>query len=254
VTSTKRLLIERLLGLASATSVEDFLPPPRPIAQNLWVVDRRLRLGRPLTLPIRMTVVRLESGGLFIHSPCRPDAALRDALRGLGPVESVVAPNSFHYLALNAFVSAFPAAQVFLAPGLRERRPELPAGTVLEDSAPAAWSGQIDQAVFGPIHNVSEVVFHHRASRTLLLTDLSFNIRDAGSAWERWMWKTNAAWRRFGPSRTARWTLLRDARVVRPFVARLLQWDFDRIIVTHGEVVECGGAALLRRAFARYLA
>jgi hypothetical protein len=107
--------------------------------------------------------------------------------------------------------------------------------------------------VFGPVRGVSEVVFYHRPSRTLLLTDLAFNMRRAANRSERWFWQASAAWQRFGPSRTARWTLLRDAAIVRLFVERVLQWDFDRIIVTHGDVVESAGRPHFREAFAAYL-
>jgi uncharacterized protein DUF4336 len=248
--SAKRSLIDRILNLATPAAVEGDASPPRALADNLWVVDRRIRILGPLTLPTRMTIVRLQGGGLFLHSPCQLDAPTRCAVEALGPVACIVAPNTFHHLFVNDCANAFPTAQVYLAPGLRERRPEVRPGLTLSDTVPVAWQGEIDQLLFGPVRGVSEVVFVHPASRTLLLTDLAFNVRRAASRSEQWLWHASAAWRRFGPSRTVRWTLLRDATIVRPFVERVLQWDFDRIIVTHGDVVERGGRPLFEEAFA----
>jgi hypothetical protein len=46
--------------------------------------------------------------------------------------------------------------------------------------------------------------------------------------------------------------LLREPDLVRPFLARVLAWDFDRIVVGHGEVVERDGRAIFAAAFARW--
>ena len=76
-----------------------------PIADNLWALERPLRfLG--LETGTRMTVARLESGGLFVHSPIPFDAALRAAIAEIGPVEAVVAPCLFHHLSIAAWASA----------------------------------------------------------------------------------------------------------------------------------------------------
>lgn len=57
------------------------------LAADLWAVERRLRVG-PVEIGTRMTVARLDDGGLFVHSPVALDPPLRLALDGLGPVRS----------------------------------------------------------------------------------------------------------------------------------------------------------------------
>ena len=59
--------------------------------------------------------------------------------------------------------------------------------------------------------------------------------------------------RGFGPSRTARLMLLRDRPLVGNFIRRLLEWPIERIIVTHGEVLESDGRKALESAFSAYL-
>jgi hypothetical protein len=100
---------------------------------------------------------------------------------------------------------------------------------------------------------VSEVVFLHRASRTLILTDLAFNMVKAANGVERLYWRLSGVWRRFGPTGLVRHVLLRDATLARAFLARVLAWDFERIVVSHGDVVERDGHAIFQSAFARYL-
>ena len=53
---------------------------------------------------------------------------------------------------------------------------------------------------------------------------------------------------RLGPS-TLDPLLIRDRRAARESLERILAWDFDRIIVSHGEVLESGGHEILRRGY-----
>ncbi len=53
----------------------------------------------------------------------------------------------------------------------------------------------------------------------------------------------------FGPSRLAK-TFMKDKKAIRRGIDRILEWDFDRVTVTHGEVLETNGRALLQQAYA----
>jgi len=246
----RRGLLERLLGLATPVVVGDFTPPVRPLADGLWVIQRKIRLPGGIEIAGHTTIVRLASGGLLVHSPFRLDAAMRRDLDALGRVEHLVAPSTFHYLYLGEHRRAFPDAAVHLVPGLRERRPAVGAGMVLGDGTPAGWEGQIDHAVLGPTRGAAEAALLDRATRTLILTDLAFNMQTASKRLDRWYWQMNGVWQRFGPTKLVHHVLLRDADLVRAFLARVLAWDFDRIVVAHGDVVERDGKRVLRDAFA----
>lgn len=248
----RRGFLDRTLGLARPSVVRDFTPPACAVADGLWVVQRKIHLPGGIDIPTHMTIVRLARGGLLVHSPFRLDEVMRRDLAALGTVVHLVAPSAFHYLYVAEHRRAFPDAEVHVAPALLERRPAVAPGTVLGDTPPSAWAGDLDQAVLGPSRGVSEVAFLHRATRTLVLTDLAFNMQSASKRIERWYWQFSGVWRRFGPTHLVRRVLLSDAEVARAFVARVLAWDFDRIIVSHGNVVERDGHATFRDAFARW--
>lgn len=201
-------------------------------------------------IPTRSLAVRTAHGALVVISPLPDDEARRDVAR-LGPVAHLVAPNSFHHLGLASWASAFPTAQVWLAPGLARRRPELPAGRELGEGAATPFADVLPHTVFAPHDRVSEVAFLHRPSRTLLLTDACFHILDAPRR-DRLGWRLMGVWRRFGPSLTARTLLLRDRACVADWIERICRWDFERIAVAHGELLEGASAATLREAFAAY--
>ena len=195
--------------------------------------------------------MRTADGALAVISPLPDEPAQRD-VAALGRIGALIAPNSFHYLGLASWAAAHPAARVFLAPGLRARRPELPAGDELSEGAWTPFADVLPHTVLGPHRGVSEVAFLHRPSRTMLLTDACFHIREA--PWrDRLGWRLLGAWRRFGPSRTARTILLRDRAEVARFVERLCRLEFERIVVAHGDVLEGAGPATLRAAFRSYL-
>jgi hypothetical protein len=224
----------------------------RQLHESLWVVERPQRFYG-LEVGARMTVVRLADGSLLLHSPVALDAALRGALDALGPVRCAVAPNRVHHLYAGAVAEAYPAARLWIGPGLERKRPDLVHAGVLGDEAPAEWRGQLDQVFFRGRPYENEVVFFHRASRTLLLCDLAFNFGPGAAAPTRWLMRLLRSYGRFGPSQLDP-LLIRDRRMARASLERILAWDFDRVVVAHGDVLESGGREALRRGYAWLLA
>jgi hypothetical protein len=250
---SRQSFLDRAFQRVKPSPVPGYAPPPRELAPGLWQLERRLRMPPAMTLPINTTIVRLASGGLAVISPPVPDAASVASLAALGRVEALVAPNSFHYVFAAAHLSHFPQAELYLAPGLAERVPGLPRATVLGETPPARWAAEIEQTVFGPVGAFAEVAFLHRPSATLVLTDLAFHMRVIDDPWNRIAWRLGGVPPRFGPSRTARLTLLRDPAAARPHLQRIARWDFRRILVGHGAPLENDAPGEYRRAFARYL-
>jgi hypothetical protein len=219
------------------------------LAEGLWVDTRPFRAGPFLEIGTRMTVVRLADGTLFLHSLVEIDAETRAALDALGPVRHLVAGNKLHHLYLAQAAQAFPEAAVWGAPGLPQKCRGVRFAGELGDEAPPAWRADLDQLAVRGIPRMNEVVFLHRASRTLVVTDLCFNVRHSDSVATRLFMRANGAWGRFGPSRLLR-SLVRDRPALRASLERILAWDFDRVVVTHGEVLERGGPDALRAGFA----
>jgi hypothetical protein len=227
----------------------DGTPEPllRQLDEDLWTLERPLRVFG-LEIGARMTVIRLANGELFLHSPVDLDAATRAALGDLGPVRHIAAPNKVHHLYFAEVAAAYPEATRYAAPGLPEKRPDLVFHNVLGDEPPAAWSGEIDQLWFRGAPHVEEIVFCHRPSRTLLLTDLAFNVRESRSLWTQLWLRANGVYARFGPSRLIR-ALIRDEKAARGCLDRILAWDFDRVVVSHGVVLQSRGRRVLRDAY-----
>jgi hypothetical protein len=124
---------------------------------------------------------------------------------------------------------------------------------VLGDDPPVEWRDEVDQVFFRGRPYENEVVFLHRASRTLLLCDLAFNFGPRAAFRTRVLMKLLRSYGRFGPSRLDP-LLIRDREAARASLERILAWDFDRVVVAHGEVLESGGREALRRGYSWLLA
>lgn len=196
----------------------------------------------------RMTVLRLSGGGLFLHSPVALDDDLRKDLDALGPVRCVVAPNKLHHIFVGPYRDAYPDARFYAAPGLRQKRNDLDFDADLSDEPPAEWRGEIDQQILHGIPHAGEVVFLHRSSRTLILTDSAFNVFEAESLISQLFFRLVGVYRRFGPSKIFR-RLVRDPVAARRSIDVVLGWDFERVIVSHGIVLQRGGPRMLRAAW-----
>jgi hypothetical protein len=120
---------------------------PAPISQTLWIMDGPV-VNWFFPFPTRMTIARLPDGGLFIHSPIELTPEVRKAVDALGRPRYVVSPNKMHHLFWSEWQEAYPDAQSFSPPQLREKRPDLVFHGELGDSPHAGWAQQIDQVLF----------------------------------------------------------------------------------------------------------
>lgn len=219
------------------------------IAPALWVRDQPQRFYG-IEVGTRMTVVRLDDGALWLHSPVRPTLELRAAVDALGAVRFLVAPNRWHHLYVGDWQAAYPQAQIWAAPGLDAKRPDLTLAGVLGDAAPAGWAGQIDQHARLGAPMMNEVVFLHRASRSLIVSDSAHNFQSGATpAGTRAFFTLLGGWRGFRTTVADR-MVTKDRAAARASLERILAWDFDRIVVCHGAVLPTGGKDALRGAYA----
>ena len=219
------------------------------VADRLWTREMPLSFFG-LKVGTRMSVVRLsgEGGGLWLHSPVALDRRLREALEELGRVRFVVCPNRGHHMFAGQYFAAYPDASVFAAPGLSEKRPDLPFDGVLGDEPEPGWGQDLEQAIFRGERLLREVVFYHQESRTLIVTDLVQSADSGSPLLTRLVMRLMGIYERPGVPLHIR-VGFRDKAAARASLERVLCWDFDRIVLAHGLVVETGGKAVLREAY-----
>lgn len=225
------------------------------VTQDLWIVDAGHVDAGGLRLPLRMTVIRLANGDVLLHSPTAYSPGLHADIARIGPIRHLVAPSIGHWMFLRDWQRACDDAKTWGVPGLRDRRPVRRAGVSIDldlgDHAPSAWAGQIDQVlVAGPIFK--EVAFFHRASRTLILTDLILNLD--GQHQTRWGRLMAAALGILAPKGKAplytRVLLSLNRTSVARALSRIIAFQPERVIFAHGRLQGRSAGAALHDAFA----
>ncbi len=213
---------------------------------DVWTDTRRARFWG-LETGSRMTVVRMSGGGLFVHSPVGLDAETRREVDALGEVRAVVAPSLFHHLHVGAWMDAYPRAVFAACPGLEWKRPDLAFTCVLGDQPHPAWAGELDQVYFSA-RRENEVVFHLPRRRVMICADAMLNLSRhpdlTTRIWARAMGNTAP-----GIGHLERF-MVRDRRVARRQADRILEWDFDGVVLSHGGMLDAGGHEAMRRAYA----
>lgn len=224
----------------------------REWADGIWIAEAPLRF-HGIPFGARMTVVRLADASLLLHSPIALSPALRARLDPLGAVRHIVAPNKLHHLYLGAALTAYPQARLYLPPGLAAKRPEFGAGEPLADSPPAAWAAVLDQLVVRGSRAMQEVVFLHRASRTLIVADLCEHFGAHSPPLTRAVARIARMYARPRMPPDWQWSFS-DHAARRASFERLLGWDFDRVILAHGALLTSGAKAVFWREYAWALA
>jgi len=221
------------------------------IGQEIWVYDGSTVNFHGFPFPTRMTVIRLEKGDLWVHSPEKMNDDLKCELSALGEIKYLISPNKLHHLFLTEWLSAYPDAKCYAAPGLEKKRRDIKFTKLLSCDPEEDWASEIEQTIFQGSSVMEEVVFFHVSSKTLILTDLIENFSPSAFNW--WQkpiaritgilspnGKTPIDWRLsflFGKKR---------ARVA---LNKLLSWRPANIIISHGELIIGNGHEFLVKSF-----
>lgn len=221
------------------------------IPDCIWCADYTIRYFG-CVFEARMTLVRLDGNRLWIHSPGPIDETLQREIAALGTVKYLIAPGTFHYMHLAAAQTLYPNAETFICPGLPKKRPELRYDHLLEDRPHVYWAQELDQVIIRGALLISEVAFYHRASRTLILVDVIENFTDQteGVNWQLRLWFSMIffMWGRPKPAPEYQLSWYRPGLARRCF-ERILLWDFDRIIVAHGDLIDKDARDLAEKAW-----
>jgi hypothetical protein len=128
-------------------------------------------------------------------------------------------------------------------------------GEQLSDEAPPAWRNELEQVVIRGNRVIREILFFDRVSRTLIVTDSVENYGDRTPGvpllLKLW-WHVFRLWNRpaLAPEYGLGW---RDRRAAGESFMRALQWDFERIMLSHGDLIEEDARSRATRAWKRLL-
>lgn len=226
------------------------------VKDQIWILEYPVRFAA-MDLFARTTIIRLDSGDLIIHDPCKIDNDIKNEIDSLGVVKFIIAPGIYHHLFVAEFQNRYPDAETFLCPGLEQKRPDIKFDWILESKPDSRWEGVLEQVPVQGTKFISEVAFFHKPSKTLILVDLLENIGDdyshkAGLLLKFWwkvvlrMWNNPMA----APEYQMGWG---NKKLVKPALEKILSWNAERLILAHGENIEDNVNKILVKAWGKVL-
>lgn len=222
------------------------------IGPDIWIYDAEAVSFYGMPYTTRMTIVRLGSNSLWIHSPSKITEQLLAELAKIGSVEYLIAPNALHHLYLLDWHTQFPKATLYAAPDLRKKRPDVPFDMDLQDHPEPQWQADIDQLVFYGSRALTEVVFFHKPSRTLIVTDLIENFpQDHFKGFRKLIAHLTGIVAPNGKMPldfrlSFRFGGMKKARIC---LKKMLKWAPENIILSHGIWIKGEGKAFLQKSF-----
>lgn len=166
------------------------------IKDTIWTFDQLQGIFY-VVVPIRMTVIKLNQGGLLVYAPVAPTKEcirlVNELVADRGDVKYIILPTISgleHKVFVGPFARQFPAAQVFVAPhqwsfplnlplswlGFPSQRTQI----LPQDSSQTPFADDFDYAILDYIDlgpgKFEEVAFLHKRSQTLLVTDSVISI------------------------------------------------------------------------------
>ncbi|MEO0593160.1 MAG: DUF4336 domain-containing protein [Myxococcota bacterium] len=217
---------------------------PEPIAEDVFELSGEVRMIAGWYLPLRTVVLKLGDS-LWVHSPVALDEAVAERIDALGSVRWLVAPSNLHHLFIGDWKRRWPDATMIGARGLLRKRPDLTFDATL-DSAELEWPG-VEHVYIEGAARLGETVFFHRPSRSLVCTDLMFNLHanNTRGFLTPWILRMTGAYGRPAQSRLLR-SVTKDRGRARSSLERVLEWPIERVLMAHGDVVDSDAKDILR--------
>lgn len=230
----------------------------REIDKDIWVAEQSFRYFG-LSVGTRMTVIRLATQELAVISPIQINDAIVTQLAQLGTVRHIIAPNLYHYLFAANFKKNYPNATFWAAPGLELKKPDLLIdkkidrdGKSLGDGIEYIFFDGFRTLALSGFDSLNESVFFHSVSRTLILTDTAFHFDDSFPLITQFATRVIGGYKSLSPSLLERIATTEKDKV-RKSVEKVLSWDFERVIMAHGTIVEQNGKEKFKQGYEEFL-
>jgi hypothetical protein len=224
----------------------------RDFANDIWLVDGPIVRDMGVLFTTRMTIVKLSNGSIWISSPVSVSFDTLKRISELGDVRYLIAATPRHVWRLAPWHTLFPEAQLWASrPTLFTlQNGQLPITGYLGDTPAKVWSADFDQLEFQGNPFLSEVLFFHKSSHTVILDDLiQRNPPAQRNVLANAILKLEGAEDPDGVvGLDMRMTFL-DRSLARQSLQKLLSWDFDKLIIAHGGCFESEAKQYVKRAF-----
>lgn len=182
-----------------------------------------------------VTVLKLTSGKVLIHSSAEFDRGDRDAMNKIGDPCGLIEATNFHDTFTEAARQVFPDLPLYVPEGFPLSGLDASKIPVVEH--PSEWGDDLVIVPIGGIPKLNEHAVYHRPSKTLIVADLLFNLQPAAGRWTLLFMRVMSGMKTF-PARSRLFNLcIKDQDAFRQSMQEIADLDFNKIIVGHGEPI-----------------
>lgn len=203
-----------------------------------------------MKLPVRSVVIKANKGVILI-SPIKFTSDQLQQILELGEVTDIVSPSLIHSLFLHKAIKRFPNATVWAPPGMREKFPieKFPKMRIDKTLTKNPWpyEDQIQIQLIEGAPKATEVAFFCKELKTIIVSDLVFNLQHPHGLGANILSRFIGIYKKFAMSRL--WNrFIKDKSAFKKSVEGILEWDFDQVIMAHGEVLTENGKHLFKES------
>jgi len=193
-----------------------------------------------------VTIFRLSSGSLVIHSTAPFTEEDKIEIKKLGEVAAIVDVTKFHDTFAKIGISAFPDVPYFAPVGFPQKEKLNPRNI---EEGKEIWGDELIWIPLEGVPSLNEWACFHPVSKTLVVADLVFNCKPFDFRGK--LFFTLAGIRGWpGNCRLFR-LCIRDRKKFEKSIRRVLSFEFERVVVAHGRPIEKGAKAVFRSAIER---
>ncbi|KAK7439382.1 hypothetical protein VKT23_017605 [Stygiomarasmius scandens] len=231
----------------------------REITSNVWTFSAPFKVGI-LPFGIRSTAIKLSNGDVWVHASTPLSQETKESIDKLGPVKWIMNSGLSHHFYLGEFKKAYPGAKLIGVNGIGEKKKAEGLafdGEYGKDSTETLYGfeDEIKSCYFSGTAN-KDVAWYHIASRTLIVGDLLVNL----PATEQFSKSKASAKLPFintlSPNgwllKRSLWGSAIDKDAVKRDFKTVAEWDFERIILAHGDIIEKDAKKAWETAYSRF--
>jgi hypothetical protein len=219
--------------------------------KNIWLAEGPVVHDMGIPFTTRMTVVKLSDGSVWVESPVPVPYTTLHRIMDLGPVRYLVAATPRHVWRLESWHTLFPEAQLWAPPPtlFTLKAKGLSMTGSLCEKPPESWSDDLEQLPFKGSALLSEVLFLHKESHTVILGDLIQHHTLGNNPLINALLKLEGVISGQGVVGLDIRLSFTNKKLARQSLEKLLSWDFDNLILAHGPCIKQDARVLVENAF-----
>ena len=222
------------------------------LSPDLWIVRKEFRLPALGNIGGCATIIRLKPDELVIINPVRFSDEDVIAIKALGQVKFVIAPNPLHHLFLLRTQKLFAGSKIAGPREVEYRNEDVDFDIVLNENALSTWEpilSVLPVKAKPPLYQ--ELLFFHHPSRALIMTDLVFNIQRVDNWLNALALKLYGAYRQLTTTRLSRIAFKHES--LRKTMQQVHSLQPEILVVAHGDPVLENANERLKDSFQAWL-